>query len=203
MSTPVTPAPPAADAPPADGRGAAPARPRRYWSVRRNASAVVALVGLFLAGAVLYEEIYVHTGHAAHSWRKAVTNYLAEHTLNDSWVIAGAAVACVLGLWLLVLAATPGLRALLPMDAAGTTGMRAALDRGAVASVLHRATLEVPGVSSAAVRAGRRKAVIRAGVRFGEHEQARDALVSVLSAERDRLGLVRPPTIKVRVRGSR
>jgi hypothetical protein len=184
------------------GAAAAADPPRRPWSSRRNASAAVALVGLFLTGSVLYEEIYIHTGHSAHRWRIAVTNALSDHTLDSGWVIGAAALACVLGLWLLVLAATPGLRRLLPMTAAGTTGIRAALDRGAVAAALHRATLEVPGISGARVRAGRRRAVIRATVRFGQHEEARDALVATLATERDRLGLVRPPTIKVKVRGS-
>ena len=186
---------PAADAPP-------PAPARRFWSVRRNASAVVGLVAAFLAGAVLYEEVYIHTGHTAHGWRTRITDALAEHSLNNSWVIASAAVACVLGLWLLVLAATPGLRSLLPMTTTGT-GMRAALDRGAVAALLHRATLEVPGVSAAKVKAGRRSAVIRAQVRFGAHQEAKDRLLSTLSAERDRMGLARPLEIKVKVGSSR
>lgn len=199
MSAPYAPAPEAEPAA-APAEGPEPVRPRRYWSSRRNVSALVALVGVFLAGAVLYEEIYVHTEHSAHRWRTAVTRALADHTLNNSWVIGAGALACVLGLWLLVLAATPGLRTLLPMTATGTVGLRAALDRGAAAAALHRATLEVPGVSGARVRVGRRRAAIRATVRFGAHEQARDALVSTLATERDRLGLVRPLEIKVKVR---
>ena len=178
-------------------------RPRRFWSVRRNAAALTGLIAAFLAGAVLYEEVYIHTGHNAHGWRTRITSTLADHSLNDAWVIASAAVACALGLWLLALAATPGLRTLLPMDPAGTGGLTAGLERGAVAALLHRATLEVPGISAAKVRAGRRRAAIRADVHFGEHEEARAALVSALSAERDRMGLARPLAIKVKVRSSR
>ena len=177
--------------------------PRRYWSARRNAAAVTALVSVCLGGAVLYEELYIHTGHQAHLWRTRITDALADHTLNDPWVITGAAVACVLGLWLLVLASTPGLRTLLPLAAEGTSGVRAALDRRAAAAMLQRATLEVPGVSAAKVSVGRRKARVRASVGFGEHESAREALVATLSEERDRLGLVRPPTVNVKVRGNR
>ncbi len=202
MSAPA-PAPVTAPDPAAAEDGPPVERARRFWSVRRNASAVVGLVAAFLAGAVLYEEVYIHTGHTAHGWRTRITDALAEHSLNNSWVIASAAVACVLGLWLLVLAATPGLRALLAMTVDGTGGLRAALDRSAVAAQLHRATLEVPGVSDAKVSAGRRQAVIRADVRFGDHQEARDALLRELSAERDRMGLARPLTIKVKVRPSR
>jgi Family of unknown function (DUF6286) len=183
--------------------GPAPLRPRRFWSSRRNAAALTGLVAAFLAGAVLYEEIYIHTGHDAHGWRTRITSTLADHSLNDGWVIASAAVGCALGLWLLVLALTPGLRTLLPMDPAGTGGLRAGLERGAVAAQLHRATLEVPGVSAARVRAHRRRAVIRADVRFGAHEEAQAALLSALSTERDRMGLARPLAIKVKVRSSR
>ena len=202
MSAPAPAAPPTApDVATQDGPPLR--RPRRFWSVRRNAAALTGLVAAFLAGAVLYEEIYVHTGHNAHGWRTRITDPLADHSLNDSWVIASAAVGCALGLWLLVLAATPGLRGLLPMTPGGTGGLRAALDRDAVAALLHRATLEVPGVSAARVKAGRRRAVIRADVRFGAHEEARAALLRTLSAERDRMGLARPLAIKVKVRSSR
>ena len=135
--------------------------------------------------------------------RTRITDTRADHSLNNGWVIASAAVACVLGLWLLVLAATPGLRALLPMNPAGTGGLRAALDREAVAAQLHRATMEVPGVAAARVNAGRRRAAIRADVRFGDHQEARDALLRELSAERDRMGLARPLAIEVKVRPSK
>ena len=205
MSAPAPAAPPEVPVPASDPApdGPPPLKPRRFWSVRRNAAALTGLVAVFLAGAVLYEEVYIHTGHDAHGWRTRITSTLADHSLNDSWVIASAAVGCLLGLWLLVLATTPGLRTLLPMDPAGTGGLRAGLDRGAVAALLHRATLEVPGVSAAKVHAGRRWAVIRADVRFGEHEEAREALLGTLSAERDRMGLARPLAIKVKVRSSR
>jgi len=194
----------AATAPaPAAEAAAGGARPRRPWSSRRNAAAATALLSLCLAGPVLYEEVYIRTGHRAHGWRIRITDTLADHTLNSPWVIAAAAVGCVLGLWLLVLASTPGLRRLLTMSASGTRGVGAVLDRRSAAAMLHRATLEVPGVSGARVRVGRRRASIRAWVRFGAHEEAREALVTVLSAERERLGLVRPPTVNVKVRGAR
>ena len=40
---------------------------------------------------------------------------LAERPLDDIWVLVGAGVAAALGLWLLLLALTPGLRSVLPM----------------------------------------------------------------------------------------
>ena len=68
---------------------------------------------------------------------------------------------------------------------------------------MHRATLEVSGVKGAKVRVGRRRAVIKAVVGFGAHEEAAEELTRHLSAERDRMGLVRPPTVRVKVRGSK
>ena len=178
-------------------------RPRRPWSTRRNAAALTALILTGAGGALLYEEVYIHTGHTAHRWRTWITDALAEHSLNNHWVITGSAVACVLGLWLLLLALTPGRRSVLPMTGAGTSGVRAVLERRAAVALLHRATLEVNGVKGARVKVGRRRALIRAVVGFGAHEQAAEELTQHLSAERDRMGLVRPPTVKVKVRGSK
>ncbi len=183
--------------------GLGPLRPRRPWSTRRNASALTALVLTGAGGALLYEEVYIHTGHTAHRWRTWITDALADHSLNNHWVIAGSAVACVLGLWLLLLALTPGRRSVLPMTGAGTNGVRAVLERSAAVALLHRATLEVNGVKGAKVRVGRRRALIRAVVGFGAHEQAAEELTRHLSAERDRMGVVRPPTVKVKVRSSK
>jgi hypothetical protein len=183
--------------------GLGPLRPRRPWSTRRNASALTALVLTGAGGALLYEEVYIHTGHTAHRWRTWITDALVDHSLNNHWVIAGSAVACVLGLWLLLLALTPGRRSVLPMTGAGTSGVRAVLERSAAVALLHRATLEVNGVKGAKVKVGRRRALIRAVVGFGAHEQAAEELTRHLSAERDRMGVVRPPTVKVKVRSSK
>jgi len=184
-----------------DGAAAGPRPARRYWSARRNTATLTALVVLGAAGALLYEEINVRAGRPADPWRIRVSAELAQRHLDDPWVIGAAAVACALGLWLLILAATPGLRRLLPLAATGTTGVRAALDRGAAAAMLRRAALEAPGVRDAKVTVGRRRARIRAVVGFGDREEVHAALTDVLSAERERLGLVRAPMVNVTVRG--
>ena len=174
-------------------------RARRFWSARRNAAAIAALVAVAAAGALLYEEIYIRSGHRAHAWRTWISDELANRHLDDAWAIAGAAVVCALGLWLLLLAATPGLRRLLPLGTEGTGGLRAALDRRAAAAMLRRAALETPGVREARVKVGRRRARVRAVVGFGDPGEVKAALAEHLSVERARLGLVRPPMVNVKV----
>ncbi|MFC1407107.1 MULTISPECIES: DUF6286 domain-containing protein [Streptacidiphilus] len=190
------PAPAAADAP--DRPDAV--RARRFWSARRNAAALAALVAVAAAGALLYEEIYIRSGNRAHAWRTWISDQLADRHLDDAWVIAGSAVVCALGLWLLLLAATPGLRRLLPLATEDTGGLRAALDRRAAAAMLRRAALETPGVREAGVKVGRRRARVRAVVGFGDPGEVKTALAEHLSVERGRLGLVRPPMVNVKVR---
>jgi hypothetical protein len=175
--------------------------PRRFWSARRNAAALVSLLVLAAAGALLYEEIAIHTGHRAQTWRTWITDQLARRQLDDAWVIAGSAVLCALGLWLLLLVATPGLRRLLPLAAVGSTGLRAVLDRRSAAAMLRRAALETPGVHDARAKVGRRKAKVAAVVGFGDHEEVRTALTEHLAAERLRLGLVSPPLVSVTIKG--
>lgn len=189
---------PAPAAPVAPEQPDAP-RVRRFWSARRNAAALAALVLAAAAGALLYEEIYIRSGHRAHAWRIRISDELANRHLDDAWVVAGAAVACALGLWLLLIAATPGLRRLLPLATDGTVGLRAALDRRAAAAMLRRAALETPGVREARVKVGRRRARVRAVVGFGDPSEVKAALAEHLTAERARLGLVRPPMVNVRV----
>ena len=183
------------------GSAVAGTPPRRFWSSRRNAAALASLVALAAAGALLYEEITIRTGHQAHTWRTWITDQLAQRHLDDAWVIAGSAVVCVLGLWLLVLALTPGLRRQLPLAAVGSTGLRAVLDRRSAAAMLRRAALETPGVQEARARVGRRKAKVAAVVGFGDHEEVRAALTEHLAVERLRLGLVSPPMVSVTIKG--
>ena len=74
----------------------------RWWS-----SAARALL--------LYDVAAVRADQPAMHWRRSLADELAERPLDDMWVLVGAGVAMALGLWLIVLAATPGLRDLLPM----------------------------------------------------------------------------------------
>ncbi|WP_442809279.1 DUF6286 domain-containing protein [Streptomyces sp. NBC_01218] len=183
--------------PATDGRGGG--RAGRFWSARRVPAALLALVVLGASGLFLYDVAAVRADRPAMRWRRSLADGLAERPLDDVWVRTGAGVAAALGLWLLLLALTPGLRGLLPMSRR-YPGVHAALDRDAASLVLRDRAVEVSGVQSVRVRTGRRKAAVRAVSHFRELDEVRADLDSALSAAVGELGLAKPPKLSVHVR---
>ncbi|MGW0579580.1 DUF6286 domain-containing protein [Streptomyces sp. NPDC002920] len=171
----------------------------RFWSARRVPAAVVAALSLVVAGAFLYDVVAVRAGRDALAWRSGLADQLAERPLDDIWVLVGAGVAAALGLWLVVLAVTPGQRAVLPMRRTHPD-VRAGLHRDAVALVLRDRAMEVAGVQSARVHARRRRADVRAVCHFRDLDDVRADLDAVLGDAVRGLGLVRPPALSVHVR---
>ncbi|MDO0926649.1 DUF6286 domain-containing protein [Streptomyces sp. TG1A-8] len=193
--------PPAPD-PVADGLGGRH-RSRRPWSARRLPAALTALVVLVAAGAALVDVVAVRAGRPTAAWRRRLTGELAARPVDNVWMLTGAAVAAAVGVWLIVLALTPGLRHWLPLRVpAGPAAprLRASLDRDGAAALLRDAAMRVPGVGAARVRVRRRRVTARADVRFRDPRQVKDDLTAVLGEERDRLALARPPRVVVRVR---
>ncbi|MFI9624046.1 DUF6286 domain-containing protein [Streptomyces sp. NPDC052042] len=176
-------------------------RPRagRFWSARRVPATLLALVVLGAAGPALYDMAAVRAGRPAMRWRRVLARELVDRPLHDAWVLTGAAVAVAIGLWLLLLALTPGLRGLLPMRP-GRSGVRAGLDRSAAALVLRDRAVEVSGVRSARVRVGRGKVRVRAFSHFRDLEDVRADLDTVLDTGIRELGLARTPRVSLRVR---
>ena len=193
--------PPDADErePAADGDGARRGRVRRFWSARRVPAGVVSL--LLLAGVLflLYDLVSVRAGRPGMAWRHALARGLATHTAGDAVVLAGAGLAALLGLWLIVLAFTPGLRGLLPMRRA-SPDVRAGLERGAAGLVLRDRAMEVPGVQSARISVGRRKVRARARAHFRDLDEVRADLDAALGEGIQQLGLARTLGLAVRVR---
>lgn len=173
--------------------------PRRFWSARRVPAGLLAVLVLVIAGAFLYDIAAVRADRPAMAWRRELARQLAERPLDDTWVLVGAGVAAALGLWLLLLALTPGLRSLLPMRSTHPD-VRAGLHRDAAATVLRDRAMEVSGVQSARVRAGRRRADVRVVSHFRELDDVQSDLDAVLADAVDGLGLARPPALSVRVR---
>ncbi|MFF4170519.1 DUF6286 domain-containing protein [Streptomyces sp. NPDC001744] len=174
------------------------ARARRFWSVRRVPAALLAAVVLGGAGLLLYDVAAVRADHSAMAWRKETADGLATRPLDSGWVLAGASVAALLGLWLLLLALTPGLRSVLPMRREHTD-VRAGLDRDAAALALRDRAMEVSGVRSARVRVRRSRATVRAVSHFRDLDEVRTDLERAVGAGIRDLGLARPPAPKVRV----
>ncbi|MFF5387642.1 DUF6286 domain-containing protein [Streptomyces sp. NPDC013012] len=196
-----TPAPAASPAPEEekekpDTTPAAPAR--RFWAARRVPAALLAAVVLGGAGLLLYDVAAVRADHSAMAWRKEAADGLATRPLDSTWVMAGASLAALLGLWLLFLALTPGLRSVLPMRR-DHPDVRAGLDRKAAALILRDRAMEVSGVQSAKVRVRRSRAVVRAVSHFRDLDEVRADLERAVATGVDELALARPPAPKVRV----
>ncbi|WP_338695129.1 DUF6286 domain-containing protein [Streptomyces sp. Q6] len=173
-------------------------KPARFWSARRIPAALVALVLLGAAGLLLYDIAAVRAGHDSMQWRRSLADELATRPLDDTAVLIGAGVAVALGLWLLVLAVTPGLRALLPMRRTHAD-VRAGLHRDAAAMVLRDRAMEVAGVQSVRVRMKRSKVDVRALAHFRELDDVRADLDTTLGDGIKELGLGTAPGLSVRV----
>ncbi|WP_328740993.1 alkaline shock response membrane anchor protein AmaP [Streptomyces erythrochromogenes] len=180
-----------------------PARPhsaaRRPWSARRIPAALTALIIAVAAGSLLFDVIRVRAGQAAAGWRIRLADELAARPLDDPALQIGAAVIAVIGLWLIILALSPGLRHQLPLETPDAE-MRAVLDREAAELKLRDAAMRVPGVSAAKVRFFRHRIKARADVRFRAPVDVKADLLVALQEALDRLDLARPPSLDVRVR---
>ncbi|MFF8788415.1 DUF6286 domain-containing protein [Streptomyces sp. NPDC015125] len=179
--------------------GADDGRTGRFWSARRIPAAVVALVLLAAAGLLLYDVVAVRAHHPAMAWRRWLARELATRHLDTPWVLAAAALAVVLGSWLIVLALTPGLRQVLPMRPTAPD-IRAGLDRAAAALVLRDRAMEVAGVQSVRMKVGRRKAKAHAVSHFRGLDEVRADLDIALGEGLRQLGLAHRLGLTVRVR---
>ncbi|MFC9750378.1 DUF6286 domain-containing protein [Streptomyces niveus] len=184
---------------PTPGADDADGKAGRFWSWRRIPAAVVAAVLLGAAALLLYDVSAVRADHPAMYWRRWLADQLATQPLNNTWVLVGTGIAAVVGLWLLLLALTPGLREVLPMRR-GPARVRAGLDREAAALILRDRALEVSGVQSVRVRVRRAKVRVRAVSHFRELDDVRGDLDTALGVGIGELGLVRPPALSVHVR---
>lgn len=173
-------------------------RQGRFWSARRVPAGILALLLLVAAGAFLYDVVAVRAGRSALRWRTWLADQLAERPLDDTAVLVGAGIAAAVGLWLIVLAATPGLRDVLPMRRTHAD-VRAGLHRDAAAMALRDRAMEVAGVQSVRVRVKRRKVDVRALSHFRELDDVRADLDTTLADGIRGLGLSRSPALAVRV----
>jgi hypothetical protein len=170
----------------------------RFWSVRRVPAGVTALLLFAGTGVMLYDVASVRAGRSGMAWRRELTDELATRRVDDVFMLAGAAVVAALGLWLLVLALTPGMRSLLVMRP-DVPQVRAGLERSAAALVLRDRAMEVSGVQSVRVTVSRRKVRARARAHFRDLEEVRGDLDSALREGIEQLALDRRPALSVHV----
>ncbi|MFC5146633.1 DUF6286 domain-containing protein [Streptomyces aureoversilis] len=180
------------------GAGTVRAPARRFWSVRRVPAFLVAAVVLGVAGVFLYDVAAVRAHRPAMGWRRRLARELATRPLEDAWIVACAGVAVVAGVWLVVLAVTPGLRSVLPMRR-DRADLRAGIDRRAAALVLRDRAMEVAGVQSVRVGVGRRRVRVRAQSHFRDLDDVRADVDAVIAEGVRKLGLAHEPGVSVRV----
>ncbi|MFG1807621.1 DUF6286 domain-containing protein [Streptomyces sp. NPDC049040] len=173
---------------------------KRFWSGRRVPAAITAALVLGLDVLFLQDIVSVRSGNRAQQWRRSLAQQLSTRHLDDTWIILGASVCAALGLWLLVLASTPGVRQVLPMTRRGPSGVRAGLDRRAAELVLRDRAMEVQGIRWAKVAVGRRRIKTHATSHFRDLPDVRADLDTALTQAVRQLGLARPPRLKVRLR---
>ncbi|WAT94488.1 DUF6286 domain-containing protein [Streptomyces libani subsp. libani] len=174
-------------------------RVRRFWSARRAPAALVALMLLAATGLLLYDVAAVRADRPAMAWRRRLARELATRHLDNPWVLGAAAVVLVLGIWLFVLAVTPGLRQVLPMRPAAPD-LRAGLDRAAAALVLRDRAMEVAGVQSVRMAVSRRKAKAHCVSHFRELDEVRADLDTSLGEGLRQLGLAHELRLTVDIR---
>ncbi|MQY12278.1 hypothetical protein SRB5_24110 [Streptomyces sp. RB5] len=171
----------------------------RFWSVRRVPAALTAVAVALGAGVLLYDIVSVRAERPAMAWRRRLAAELAARPPDDPWVLLAASLVLLLGVGLIVLAATPGLRTLLPMS--GASGeLRAGLERSAAAVVLRDRAMQISGVQSVRVDVGRRSVAARAEAHFRALDDVRTDLEAVLGVGIGELGLTRRPALSVSVR---
>jgi ABC-type uncharacterized transport system fused permease/ATPase subunit len=174
----------------------------RPWSARRIPAALTALLIGAAAGIFLFDVVRVRAGQTAAVWRTRLADELATRPLHDIWMQVGAAVIAVLGLWMLVMALTHGLRHKLPLKTPDAQ-THAVLDRASAELLLRNAAMRVPGVSATWIRILHKRIKARADVRYRAPADVQADLLVALPAELDRLALARPPWLAVKVRPRR
>ncbi|MET8943351.1 DUF6286 domain-containing protein [Streptomyces sp. NPDC004542] len=183
----------------ATASGEAGRTPRRLWSRRRIPAAVLAAVAAVVCGALAADLVRVHTTHhAAAAWRVTAAHWAAGHGPGDTPVVVAGGLTALLGLWMVVLAVTPGMRRRATVLAPAPRVV-AAVDRSAVESLVRDAVGRVAGIGAVRVRVRRHRVTVRAGLLFGERGDARAGVTAAAGAAVRSCGLRRAPRLRVRV----
>ncbi|MDW4910869.1 DUF6286 domain-containing protein [Streptomyces sp. ADMS] len=158
--------------------------PRRWWTRRRLPVALLSSVAALGCGALAFDLVKVHLGHrTAAAWRTSTVHWAAGHGPGDAAVVAVGGLTALLGVWMIVLALTPGRRRVSTVRTSAAH-VDAAVDRSAVEALVRDAVGDVDGIGAVRVRLRRRRVTVRAGLAFGDRAHAHTA---VTAAARDTL----------------
>ena len=176
-----------------------PGTPRRWWSGRRVPVALLTSAAALGCGALAVDLIEVHLAHrAAAAWRVSAVHWLSGHGPGDSPVVIAGGLTALLGVWMIVLAVTPGLRHRSTVHAEAER-VDAAVDRSAVESLVRDAVADVAGVGAVRVRVRRRRIAVRAGLAFGDRAETSAAVTAAAHAAVTSCRLRHEPRIRVTV----
>ncbi|MFJ4694284.1 DUF6286 domain-containing Asp23/Gls24 family envelope stress response protein [Streptomyces sp. NPDC088766] len=193
--TPWTRVPPS----PAGETGSRSRTPRRWWSERRVPVAVLTGAAAVACGAFAADLVRVHTtGRPAGAWRTWAVRWLSGHGPGDPAVVAAGGLTAALGLWMILLALTPGRRGQRTVRTSAPR-VEAAVDRAAVARVVRHAAAGVEGVTTVRVRLRGRRVSVRAGLAFGDRASAHTAVTAAARDVLDACRLRRGPRLRVTV----
>ncbi|MEV8542872.1 DUF6286 domain-containing protein [Streptomyces sp. NPDC051572] len=187
-----------APVPPAEETNS-PGTPGRWWSARRTPVALLTSSAALVCGALALDLVQVHTAHrAAAAWRVSAVHWLSGHGPGDPAVVIAGGLTALLGVWMIVLALTPGLRHRSTVrTAAGHVD--AAVDRSAVRSLVRDTVGDVPGITAVRVRVRRRRITVRARLAFGDRAEASAAVTAAARAAVSSCRLRRAPRVRVTV----
>ncbi|MGW1776324.1 DUF6286 domain-containing Asp23/Gls24 family envelope stress response protein [Streptomyces sp. NPDC002104] len=175
--------PVANETPVVDGPG-----PARAWSERRLPVAFLAALASGGAAVLLRDA----------AWQARLVDWLARHgpATTPFWAATALGTA---GLWMVVLALTPGRRGDLTMSGSGTE-VRAVISRRSASRHVRAALARLPDIAEVRVRVGRRRVTVRALFTRGEKAGALGGVHEAVEAAVRDLALAPPPRIRVRLR---
>ncbi|MDH6214869.1 DUF6286 domain-containing protein [Streptomyces pseudovenezuelae] len=173
-----------------------PRAPARWWSRRRIPLTVLTSVAALGCGALALDLIQVHTAHrAAAAWRVSAVHWLSGHGPGDPGVVIAGALTALVGIWMVVLAVTPGRRRQSTVHTAAER-VDAAVDRSAVESLVRDAVGGVAGITAVRVRVRRRRVTVRARLAFGDRAQTSAAVTAAARAAVSSCRLRREPRVR-------
>jgi len=181
-----------------DSPGAnSPRTPGRWWSRRRIPVALLTSVAALGCGALALDLVQVHIAHrAAAAWRGSAVHWLSGYGPGDPAVVIAGALTALVGVWMVVLAVTPGHRRRSTVHTAAER-VDAAVDRSAVESLVRDAVGDVAGVAAVRVRVRRRRVTVRARLAFGDRAQASAAVTAAARAAVSSCRLRREPRVRI------
>lgn len=171
----------------------------RRWSERRLPVCILGALALGGVSALLQDAAAVHLlGSKPAPWRRQLFEWLTGHgpATTPAWSAAAVVAA---GLWMIVLALTPGRRRDLVMSTPGH-GVRVVISRRSAGHLIRGALTTVPGITGVHVRVGRRRLMVRAELVYGERSQAREHVMQTVESAVRGMSLAVAPRTRVRVR---